>query len=174
MTTSVSSRSISSVVLLEQAEGLVAVRRSEHLVAAACQHLADEPADRLFVLGEQYPLCAGPLRRPLLALNQGGRVVGRLRQDDAECRPLAELRGDGDLAARLRDDPVDGGEAEPRTLPRILRGVERLESVTDRLRAHPGSAVADDQLDLAVEALHGDRPPCPRGHRVAGVERRDS
>ena len=55
--------------------------------------------------------------------------------------------------------------------PSILRGVERLEGVGDRLGRHADPAVAHDQLDLAVEAAHRDFHRAARGHRVAGVER---
>ena len=62
MTTSVSSRSISSPCSSSRRERLIAVCRSEDLVTAPRQNLADEPADRLLVLGDQHALGAGALR----------------------------------------------------------------------------------------------------------------
>ncbi len=157
-------------MLPEQADRLLAVRRGEDLVAAARQHLADQGANRLLVLGQEHALDAVPLDRALQALDRDRVVLDREWQDDAEGRPLARLGGDGDPAARLLDDSVDGREAEARALPRILGREERLEDVRDGLRIHADTGIAHGQLDLPVDTAHGELDLAARGHCVAGVE----
>ena len=68
-------------------------------------------------------------------------------------------------AAVLRDDAVDGGEAEPGALARLLRREEGVEDPRAHLRAHAGAGVAHGEQRVAAR---GD----PRVRRVARRPRR--
>ena len=57
-------------------------------------------------------------------------------QVDGERGAFAEIAGDGNVSAALRDDAVDRRETEPRPAVGILRREERLEDSGARLFAH--------------------------------------
>ena len=94
--------------------GLFAAGRLEHLEAVAAQDGRGERAHRLVVLDEQDrlrgPAGSGGRRRRRrgrrLALGFGARQI------DGERGAAPRLAVDPDVAAGLRDDAVDGGEAE--------------------------------------------------------------
>ena len=107
------------------------------------------------------------------------------RQVDAEGRALADLAVGEDVAARLLDDAVDGGQAEAGALADILGGEERLEDLGHDLGRHAGAGVLDlDQHVLAgrhavageLQALalgdvaRADGERAAVGHGVAGVD----
>ena len=65
-------------------------------------------------------------------------------EDGSTARACQQL----DPAARLADDPVDGREPEPRSLPRRLRREEGLEGPRQRLAVHPVTRVGDAELPV--------------------------
>ena len=105
----------------------------EHGVALHGQDLAGERAHALVVLDEQDRLRAAPpgagRPRPPRAT-----AIASLdpRQVDLEGRALPRLAVHPRCAAALLDDAVDGRQAQPGALARLLGGEERLEDA--RLR----------------------------------------
>ena len=128
-------RSTSTRLRAGQLERLVAVRREQHLVAVAPEHLVDEPADHLLVLDDEH---ARRLAARAGAGDRGGDELGLDRrlhdavgaaEVDREGGADAELAVDGDVAAALLHDPVDGREPQARALAGLLGGEERLEDL---------------------------------------------
>ena len=57
---------------------------------------------------------------------------------------------DGDVSARLLDDPVDGGQAEARAPPALLGREERLEDVGQDFGVHPAAGVLHGEGDVGA------------------------
>jgi hypothetical protein len=113
-------------------------------VAVRGEHVLDQPPDALLVLAQQDRLGAGQrfgLRGGPGRLGRGGRVGGG--QVDLEARAEVGLGVDVHAPARLRDDPVHGGQPEAGALADLLGREERLEHVLDGLAAHADAGVGD-------------------------------
>src|SRR5262249_7703452 len=89
----------------------------------------------------------------------GGRHLDRDREGEA--RPLAERRGDLDLAAVELDEALDDREAEPGALLALGRLAAALLVAAEELREvlgrDPLAGVLDGDLDLRAEAADLDR-----------------
>ena len=113
-----------------------------------------------------------------------GRDVGR-GQVDVDGGTPALLGVDGDAAAGLGDDAVDGGKSQAGALARRPGGEEGLEGTGHRLRVHAAAGVADGEFRAQprpgpgphraggfaeVGRPGGERQDAPFRHRVAGVQ----
>ena len=174
------------MVLRGDVERCAAVRRFEHHVTLARQHLARDRAHRRRVFHHEHGFgpagqVGGRRARPSAL---GGRV--HLRQVDLEGRAAPRLGVHPNEAPRLLHDPVHGGEAEPRALARLLGGEERLEDPRLCRLVHADAGVAHGEhhelADWGGRTLPGvvrvvrhvgglDRKLAPRGHGVARVHR---
>src|SRR5688572_10095286 len=110
-----------------QDHGLARRAGGQNLVAMALEDLLQEAPNGLFVVHEEDRLLARdrfelPFRRSV-----GGWTRVGSWQVNPERRPPFGHALDGDRPAALGDDPIDGGESEPGTLPGLLGGEERLE-----------------------------------------------
>ena len=146
MTTSVISKSIRPAYERGELEGGLAARRREHRVAVGLEHLAARASRTMSSSSTSSTVSVPPLRGTargrLLAL---GDTLPHTRQVDLERRAAARLGVRPDMAAGLRDDPVDGREPEPGALAGRLRGEERVEHAVERLALHAHAGVADGE-----------------------------
>ena len=117
-----------------EVDGGAAVRGRQHVVAEPQQHLLDQLPLLVVVFDQQDRLAC---RRAMSSLGGAGAsaACARPRQRDREDRALADLALDLDVAPRLLDDAVGGGEPEAGALPHLLGREERLE---DAVRARSG------------------------------------
>src|SRR2546428_11671404 len=110
---------------LTDLEGLVAMTRLEHRVAAGLENISRELPDGPLVLHQQNRLTAlGRVSQRATRLRRVGGAVDA-RQVDFERRALTELAVDPDVATALLHDPVDGRQARPPSPPRPPGGRER-------------------------------------------------
>src|SRR6202011_3393980 len=111
-------------------------------VAEAAQHRAEDGADLIVVLDEEYRLGAALRGR---ATRRAVRLRGAIAagQEDLERRALAEPAVDADRSAAVFDDAEHGGEAEARSLPDLLRREEGLEDARACRLVHAAPRVAD-------------------------------
>ena len=93
---------------------------------------------------------APPRRQP----DVGGLLVGD-RQVDREVRPLPHRGLDDDVAPRLLNDAVHGGESQARASARLLGREERFEDARAGLAVHAGALVHDRQHGVLAAARLG-------------------
>ena len=106
----------------------------QHVVPVLLEDLPDQPPDHLRILHEEDRLSARGRN------GAACRDRRRLRVEISSTRgrymrkvvPFPGSLCDRDVAAALLHDPVYRGEAEPGSLPLLLRGEKRLEDVGDR------------------------------------------
>ncbi len=149
-------------VIAGEAEGLLAVDRSEHLVAPVGEDVPGEGAYRRVVLDEQDALGAVD-GRPAGGRPGHGDRRGDERQQDLERGAGATLARQGDRAAVLADAAEDGRDAEARALADVLGGVERLEGVRARFGIHAAAGVRDPQQDVVACGRLDFLPPTGSG-----------
>src|SRR5882762_9482084 len=84
-----------------------------------------------------------PPRWPAVESFCSANPLGLLGQDNCEGRPLAEFRGDRNVAAVARDEVPADREAEAGSLSLFLRRVEGLEESLLHLGRDPRPGVGD-------------------------------
>src|SRR6266511_6100748 len=106
------------------------------------------------------------------------------REIDFEARPFPDLAVHPNAPAALLHNAVDGGEPQPRALPGLLGGEERLEEACFGSLVHPDSSVGDGEhhvrtrcctkapagillVELHIRCLDGEASPS--GHGIARV-----
>src|SRR2546428_3737618 len=125
---------------LTDLEGLVAMTRLEHRVAAGLENISRKLPDGPLVLHQQNRLMAlGRVSQRAARLRRVGGAVDA-RQVDFERRALTELAVDPDWDTALLHDPLDGRPVQPRPLARPLGGEEGLEEPRPGVRAPDGSS----------------------------------
>jgi hypothetical protein len=92
----------------------------DDVVAEIGEDAATELGDRRLVLDQQdrlvtagLPADRSPVARRLLVARIQAHRLGRLRQADLDRRPRTLPGSELDLSARLRDEPMNHGQAEP-------------------------------------------------------------
>ena len=134
-----------SRVRLGQVDRFLAAGGFEHGVAMPFEREPREPPHGVFVLDEQHGLPADGWRRLLRRWRLRLAPLDRW-QIHAERGTDAGHRLDGDEAAGLLKNAVDGGQPESRAFARSLGREERLEQMLDDIGRHARARVAHRQL----------------------------
>lgn len=138
------------VVLDEDAEGFLAVGGSEDAVVMVFEAAAGGFAEEVFVVNEEdeFAVSAGGGVGGLSGLVGGGGIGGG--EVDFEDGAAAGGAVDGDAAAVVFNDGLDGGEAEAGTLVGAFGGEEGVEDAGEDFGGNAGAGVGDAEDDIAA------------------------
>src|SRR5262249_23425337 len=144
-------------------------------VSRRSQRARRDLEDSGLVLDDEHGRLAAYVHTNARLIGRYGRVLGardarlRTREQDVECRAFSGGALHGDRSARLADDAVASGEAEPRTLAGLLRREKGLEDALPSCGIHADAGIADDQTyvlaGLEAEGRHTVRAEHRNGRR---------
>src|SRR5882762_6963698 len=135
-------------------------REGRHLIIVLDQeHLACErPADTLHG-GVALVVALGVT----LGMDLAGRLCGA-GQEQADSGALAGLALNVDMAAGLRDEAINLGEAEARSLADLLGREEGIKHARQEIGGNARSVVRDRKLDdISAQRTEGKSTPVARG-----------
>ena len=135
-------------------------------ISAAGTFRLGDRADHHLVLDDEDGRIAPELAGFLLGLGLGRRLAGLGAVDgevDGEARALPHLGFGEDEAARLLDDAVDGGEAEPDS-PYLATRIGALASLPGQ--PHRELSPPSNRVDLVTAAFNAEVLHLPAGTPV--------
>ena len=155
-------------------------------VALGLEHSADDFPDSLIVFDDQDGLAA--LGQRLRVIDRNTRfadVFPGSRQIELDRGALTDLAVNRDVPARLLDEAIDHGQAQPAAAAVGLGGKEGIERPCDDFGRHAGDGVADRHqhilaglhvgvgggigpVEMGIRRLDGE--PAAVGHGVTGVD----
>ena len=149
-------------MFFRQKQGLFAVARLDHLIAARPQQPRRHAAHHILVLDEQDAAGAGQIPRHRLGLGfldhrrrrfKIARIDG---QEDAESRAASWPGVDMDPAIGLLDDAIDGRQPQPRALADRLGGEEGFENLGEGLGGNARAIVGHFNQGAALRRRGGE------------------
>ncbi len=158
--------------LFRQSKRIGTVRSLQHTVAGALQNGTNIASHGIPILHHQYG--SRTLHSGDGMLRAGfGRSFGRdARQIDMERRAFVQLTGDLDPPRTLLDNPVNRGQPEPCSFPKLLRREEGFEQAPFDLIAHPRPGIRHakvHEIPVRLHILRLDDDLASVRHRVARI-----